>query len=194
MPSSRLPCMSSGTLSWLASAGTLSPRRCSMRYQVSWYSRCRRCSASSGPSAACRLMPSTSRRSVGRCCRALASLSRVARAGWSSSLEPAAKGTLSSCSSPPSTSPAISLNGACTARRIRLRRVCQTIGATLNSGLLRSPCTGRAMSMLPWVSLSSATARRTGRSVALGLSTRSPSCRSSSSSLLSAFSRPFSMR
>ncbi|MNY48486.1 hypothetical protein D3C86_1838250 [compost metagenome] len=136
-------------------------------------------------------MPSTSRRNAGRSFRALASTPRAAWALLSSWLLPGSNCTvLRSMSAPPLTSPPMNLNGAWAARRIRLRRVCQTIGITLNSGLLRSPCTGRLRAILPSVSLSRATARRIGKSTALGLSTFSPSCSCSTTTLFSAFSLP----
>ncbi|MNC70813.1 hypothetical protein D3C75_1216640 [compost metagenome] len=84
----------------------------------------------------------------------------------------------------------MNLNGACAARSTRLRRVCQTIGITLNCGLLRSPDTGSSIEILPSVSFSNATARRIGRSTASGLSTFSPSCSCSTTTLFSALSWP----
>ncbi|MCY1305938.1 hypothetical protein D9M70_557680 [compost metagenome] len=84
----------------------------------------------------------------------------------------------------------MNLKGACTARTIRLRRVCQTIGMTLNCGLFRSPETGSWISMLPLASFSRATASLTGRSTASGLSTFSPSWSFSTSTLFSAFNWP----
>ncbi|MNC59394.1 hypothetical protein D3C75_1091980 [compost metagenome] len=88
----------------------------------------------------------------------------------------------------------MNLNGACAARSTRLRKVCQTIGMTLNCGLLRSPVTGSSIEILPSVSLSNATARRIGRSTASGLSTFSPNCNCSTTSLFSAFNWPLVIR
>ncbi|MCY1182971.1 hypothetical protein D9M73_235560 [compost metagenome] len=87
----------------------------------------------------------------------------------------------------------MNLNGAWAARSTRLRRVCQTIGMTLNCGSFRSPVTGSSIEILPSVSLSKATARRIGRSTASGLSTFSPSCNCSTTTLFSALSLPWVM-
>ena len=53
-------------------------------------------------------------------------------------------------------------------------RACSTIPPTLNCGSDSEPETGRRRSIWPWEFLSSATARRIGRLIALGLSTLSP--------------------
>ncbi|MNP58910.1 hypothetical protein D3C76_1538680 [compost metagenome] len=87
----------------------------------------------------------------------------------------------------------MSLNGAAAALTIRLRRVCQTIGMTLNCGLFRSPLTGSSMEILPSTSLSRAIASFSGRLTASGLSTFSPSCNCSTTTLFSALSWPLTM-
>ncbi|MCY1184129.1 hypothetical protein D9M73_247980 [compost metagenome] len=113
MPSSIAGLSLSSTTSIEALAGTLSPRRCRILYQVAWYSRSRRCSAISGPSLAWALVPSISRRRAGRSFSADASLSSDAWASPLSSLEPGAKATLPRSSEPPpATSPPMNLNGA----------------------------------------------------------------------------------
>ncbi|MNE62587.1 hypothetical protein D3C80_1578750 [compost metagenome] len=160
-----------------------------------WYSRSSRCSAINGPSLLCAAVPSISRRRAGRSLRALASLTSAPSASLLSSLEPGANETVPRSSEPPpATSPPMSLKGAAAAFTIRLRRVCQTIGITLNSGLFRSPVTGSSMEILPSTSLSRATASFSGRLTASGLSTFSPSCSCSTTTLFSAWSLPWVIR
>ena len=75
-------------------------------------------------------------------------------------------------SSPPP--PENNANGDVTILTIRLAMACQMTPPMLKFGSLIEPLIGRLTSITPWRSDSSATARRTGNLVALGLSIRSP--------------------
>ena len=72
---------------------------------------------------------------------------------------------MSLLSSSDANAPVSKLNGAVTALRMMLPMILNTTGAMRNCGSLSEPLIGRFKSITPWLSASSATARRTGKDV-----------------------------